>query len=216
MDFLIGVLALQGGVQEHLDMLARLDTQDRKSGGQGILTRRVRKSEDLAGLAALIIPGGESSAVSVLLGDGGLADALRSQIQAGLAVWGTCMGAILLSASIYVDTEAPAATPRVFGLMDMEMKRNAYGCQLDSFTSKISVLVLEGGSFPMVFIRAPRILSVGPSVEILAEVAGSPVACRQGRLLATTFHPELSADLRFHEFFVNMARGLGLEATFAS
>jgi len=99
--------------------------------------------------------------------------------------------------------------------MDIEMKRNAYGSQLDSFSVTSPIRGLAGGPFPMIFIRAPRILAVGPSVEVLAEENGNPVACRQGKLLATTFHPELSSDLRFHEFFINMARGVDIEAALA-
>lgn len=195
----IGVLALQGGVAMHLESLTRLDAAEREAGGAGIEGRRVLVPHDLEGLDGLILPGGESTAVGKLLVEGGLGKAVRERIAAGMAAWGTCMGAILLARTIANDGR------RHLEVMDIEVERNAYGSQLDSFTTALPIAGIEGGPFPMIFIRAPVISSVGPDVEVLARADGAIVACRQGRLLATTFHPELSDDLRVHAYFAHMA-----------
>lgn len=194
----MGVLALQGGVAEHLESLRRLDAADRAAGGAGIHQRRVLVPDDLDGLDGIILPGGESTAVGKLLAEGGLGLALKAAVADGLAVWGTCMGAILLARSV-------GGGDVHLSLMDIEVRRNAYGGQLDSFAMPNPLDGLEGGPFPMVFIRAPVISSVGPDVEILAKVGLSIVACRQGRLLATTFHPELTEDTRMHALFAGIA-----------
>ncbi len=196
----IGVLALQGGVAPHLEALSRLDAVDRSAGGVGIASRRVIAVADLEGLDGLILPGGESTAVGKLLVEGGLLPAIRERIQAGMAAWGTCMGAILLAASIANDDR------RHLGVMDIAVERNAYGSQLDSFRTEREISGIEGGPFPMIFIRAPVIRAVGAGVDVLARVEGEIVACREGSLLATTFHPELSADLRVHAYFATLAR----------
>lgn len=184
---LIGVLALQGGVEPHLSALGRLPD---------LASRRVFRAQDLAGLDGLIIPGGESTAVRRLLTEDRrgreLHDALMERLRSGLAAWGTCMGAILLSRHF-------------LAVMDIGVERNAYGGQLDSFTAEAEIAGIPGGPFPLVFIRAPAISDAGPEVEVLARHGGRAVACRQGRLVATTFHPELSSDLRFHAFFAHMA-----------
>lgn len=195
----IGVLALQGGVAPHLEALGRLDAAERTAGGPGIASRRVLVPEDLEGLDGIILPGGESTAVGKLLAEGGLLTVLRERIAGGMAAWGTCMGAILLAKSIANDGR------RHLEVMDIEVERNAYGSQLDSFTTALPIDGIEGDPFPMVFIRAPIIAWVGPEVDVLARAAGTIVTCRQGRLLATTFHPELSDDLRVHTLFVRMA-----------
>ncbi|HCM25310.1 MAG TPA: pyridoxal 5'-phosphate synthase glutaminase subunit PdxT [Treponema sp.] len=196
----IGVLALQGGVAEHLASLRRLDGSDRASGGAGIEARRVLVSADLDGLDGIILPGGESTAVGKLLAEGGLGAELKAAVAGGLAAWGTCMGAILLARAV-------GGGETHLSLMDIRVERNAYGSQLDSFTGSHPMAGLEGGPFPMVFIRAPVISFAGPGASILARVSGDIVGCRQGRLLATTFHPELTADTRVHAMFVRMARG---------
>lgn len=196
----IGVLALQGGVTPHLEALGRLDTQERAGVGDGIDVRRVLVPADLEGVDGLILPGGESTAVGKLLAEGGLGRAVRERIAAGMAAWGTCMGAILLAKTIANDGR------RHLEIMDIEVERNAYGSQLDSFRTEGEISGMEGGPFPMIFIRAPVISAVGGGVEVLARIDGEVVACRQGRLLATTFHPELSADLRVHAYFANIAR----------
>ena len=196
----IGVLALQGGVAPHLEALPPLAAAARDAGGRRLASRRVLIPADLDGLDGLILPGGESTAVGKLLAEGGLRDALRERIAGGMAAWGTCMGAILLAADIANDGR------RHLALMDMAVERNAYGSQLDSFRIPHEIDGAAGGPFPMVFIRAPVIRSVGESVRVLARVDGAIVACAQGRLLATTFHPELSDDLRVHALFAAMAR----------
>jgi len=189
----IGVLALQGGVAEHLGILDRLP---------GVVTRRVLDTEQLAGVVGLIIPGGESSAVGILL-DGDdrgrkLKKAILARVAAGMPVWGTCMGAILLARQIENDGRTHLS------VMDITVKRNAYGSQLDSFTAVQDIAGVEGGAFPLVFIRAPAIVSAGAGVEVLARFGDSIVACRQGNCLASTFHPELTTDTRFHAYFMRM------------
>lgn len=208
----IGVLALQGGVEEHLDALRRLDAAELGAGFGGIQARPVKRAADLDGLDGIILPGGESSAVGRLLsGDGPageLGRALRDRLAGDLAAWGTCMGAILLAKNLSNDAR------RHLGLLDVEVERNAYGGQLDSFVEDADVPALEDlpapfGSrdpFPLVFIRAPAILRAGAGVEVLARSGGRIAACRSGRLLATTFHPELTDDLRFHALFAASAR----------
>ncbi len=193
----IGVLALQGGVAEHAEMLKHIPDVE------PVL---VRTAEELAFTDALIIPGGESTAVGTILAHDSRGQALRelllSRIQQGFPVWGTCMGAILLARSIRNDHR------RHLSVMDIEVHRNAYGSQLDSFTVSEPIEGLEGGPFPMVFIRAPVISDTGPGVEILARHKGAIVACRQGNLLASTFHPELTDDDRFHRYFISMTDSL--------
>lgn len=199
----IGVLALQGGVAEHLRSLRALDAADRAAGGPGVASRSVKTAADLAGLDGIILPGGESTAVGTLLSERGLLEPLRAAIANGLPAWGTCMGAILLAAAIENDQR------RHLALMDIQVVRNAYGSQLDSFIEQAAFDAADGAPFPMVFIRAPVIESVGPSVAVLARVRGAIVACRQDAMLATTFHPELTDDIRVHAYFLNIARSAG-------
>lgn len=185
-------MALQGGVAEHVDMLKRIPDVE------PIL---VKTAEDLETMDALIIPGGESTAVGTILTHDSRGQALRdllvSRIRQGFPVWGTCMGAILLARNIRNDHR------RHLAVMDIEVHRNAYGSQLDSFTVSEPILGLDGKPFPMVFIRAPVISEVGPKVQVLARHKGQIVACRQDNLLASTFHPELTEDDRFHRYFVS-------------
>lgn len=198
----IGVLSLQGGVEEHLAALRSLD---------GVEARPVKTAAALDGLDGVILPGGESSAVGKLLADGGLGGKLRGLIAAGLPAWGTCMGAILLARDIGNDDR------RHLSLMDIRVRRNAYGGQLDSFVERAPVdLPFDDRSpFPMVFIRAPVIESIGPDVRVVARSRGGISACVQGAMLATTFHPELSGDFRFHAYFARLAvsvKNLGVVA----
>jgi 5'-phosphate synthase pdxT subunit len=192
----IGVLALQGDFAEHADALRRL----------GVTTRPVRLPEHLDGLQGLILPGGESTTIGKLAVTYGLVEPLR-QFAVRRALWGTCAGAIFLSRD--VGREQP-----LLDLMDIRVERNAFGRQVDSFEAELSFPMLDDPRrpFPCVFIRAPLIESVGQGVEVLARLAEPPrsgrgtiVAARQGKWLATSFHPELTADLRFHRFFVQMA-----------
>jgi 5'-phosphate synthase pdxT subunit len=188
----VGILALQGGVAEHERMLRRIEN---------VRPRWVRTAKDVEQVDALIIPGGESTAVGTLLSNDSRGIALRDCIveraNQGFPVWGTCMGSILLARKIQNNGQSH------LGLMNIEIERNAYGGQLQSFRTEEVVQGMHGGAFPMVFIRAPLITKAGDGVEILARHQGHIVACKQGNLLATTFHPELTNDDRFHRFFLS-------------
>lgn len=184
----IGVLAVQGAAREHILCLQRL----------GVEAVPVLRPADLAGLSGIILPGGESTAQWRLLSRSGLAEALKSAFKEGLPAFGTCAGLILLAKEI---TNWPE---RYFGVLDVVVERNATGRQVDSFEDKV---VVDGlGEVPAVFIRAPAIRAVGPNVEILGRHAGEPVLVKQGSVLGATFHPELTEDLRIHEFFLNLCR----------
>lgn len=183
----VGVLALQGDFIEHIGVLEKL-------GAEAI---PVRKPAELSGLDRLIIPGGESTTMLNLMHSFSLFEPLKELAQAGLPVMGTCAGMILLARKVSgsdMDTLA---------VMDMEVRRNAFGRQTDSFEAELAMPVLGQEPVPAIFIRSPRILSTGPKVEILARLAdGSIVAARQGTLLAVAFHPELSSDPRLHRYFL--------------
>ncbi|MFD0530986.1 pyridoxal 5'-phosphate synthase glutaminase subunit PdxT [Kitasatospora arboriphila] len=192
----IGVLALQGDVREHLIALAAADA----------VARPVRRAEELAEVDALVIPGGESTTMSKLALLFGVMDPLRARVADGMPVYGTCAGMIMLADKI-LDGRDDQET---VGGIDMTVRRNAFGQQNESFESAIDFRGLEGTPVNGVFIRAPWVESVGAGVEVLAEVpaADGPdsriVAVRQGHLLATSFHPELTGDHRVHEYFVRM------------
>jgi len=192
----IGVLALQGAFREHRLMLERI----------GVETREVRLPEHLDGLDGLIIPGGESTTMGKLAVEFGLLEPLQELARSGFPIWGTCAGFILLAKD--VGQEQP-----LIGGMDVVIERNAFGRQVDSFEAMIDVpalaVVTEGDPrpFPAVFIRAPVVKEVGPDVEVLARFDGKVVAARQGKLLGTSFHPELTDDDRFHRYFLNMVKG---------
>lgn len=192
----IGVLALQGDFAEHATRLQEL----------GVEPRRVRLPEDLDALHGLIIPGGETTTFDRLLTLYGLAGPIRRLAGSGVPVWGTCAGLIALA-----DRVVGRGRPLIGGL-DVDVERNAYGRQVDSFETPIDVPALGGGTFHAVFIRAPKIVGVGPGVEVLASLpangarAWNPVAVRRGPLLGTAFHPELTSDDRFHAYFLNMTK----------
>jgi len=187
----IGVLALQGDFREHREVLERLD----------VCTREVRVPRELEGLAGLILPGGESTTIAKLMRTSRLLEPLRALAARGFAIWGTCAGMILLAKRLDA-TGIPALEA-----MDIGVQRNAFGRQVDSFEADVPIPNLGELPFHAVFIRAPIIAEVGPKVEILARLAdGTPVAAREGHLLATAFHPELTPDTRFHQFFVEVAR----------
>ena len=184
----VGILALQGASRRHAEAVAAL----------GAHPVEVRVPEDLAGIEGIILPGGESTTMSKLLDLSGLFDPLAERLNAGMPAFGTCAGLILLSAHI-LDGRADQ---RSFGVLDVDVRRNAFGRQVDSFETDLAVDGVAGGDFPAVFIRAPAIERVGEGVEVLARVDGRPVVCRQGPLLAAAFHPELSDDLRLHQVFL--------------
>jgi 5'-phosphate synthase pdxT subunit len=184
----VGVLALQGASQRHAEAVAAL----------GAHPIEVRTPEDLAGIEGIILPGGESTTMSKLLDLSGLFDPLAERLGDGMPAFGTCAGLILLSAHILDGRE----DQRSFGLLDVDVRRNAFGRQVDSFETDLAVEGLAGGAVPAVFIRAPAIERVGAGVEVLATVGDRPVLCRQGAVIAAAFHPELSDDLRLHQLFL--------------
>jgi pyridoxal 5'-phosphate synthase pdxT subunit len=185
----IGVLALQGAFAEHIASLERL----------GANALPVRLPRDLRGLDGLIIPGGESTTIGRLMLSYGFTKELRKLGQNAFPMFGTCAGLILLAKS------APGLDTEAIAVMDIEITRNAFGRQLNSFETLLSVPVLGPAPFPAVFIRAPSIVRVKPGVEILASLAdGTHVAARQENLLVSAFHPELNSDLRFHAYFLDI------------
>lgn len=185
----VGVLGLQGDFQEHLAIFRAL-------GVEGV---DVRRPEQLADVDALVIPGGESTTIGKLAERYGFIPALRERARLGMPIWGTCAGAIFLAKDV------PGHPHPILGLMDMTVERNAFGRQVDSFEADLDVRGMDGEPFHAVFIRAPRIERLGPDVEVLASLDdGSVVAAREGRLLATSFHPELTGDRRFHELFLRL------------
>ncbi|MEV6399921.1 pyridoxal 5'-phosphate synthase glutaminase subunit PdxT [Streptomyces sp. NPDC051907] len=190
----IGVLALQGDVREHLIALASADA----------VARPVRRPEELAEVDGLVIPGGESTTMSKLANLFGMMEPLRERIAAGLPVYGTCAGLIMLADKI-LD---PRSGQETLGGIDMIVRRNAFGRQNESFEAAVAV---KGVDTPVegVFIRAPWVESVGAEVDVLAEHGGHIVAVRQGNVLATSFHPELTGDHRLHGLFVDMVRAAG-------
>jgi pyridoxal 5'-phosphate synthase pdxT subunit len=185
----VGVLALQGAVGLHAEALRAL----------GASPVEVRTLSDLAGIEGLVVPGGESTTLSMLLESSGLFDPVARLLAEGLPAFGTCAGMILLAA----DVLDGRPDQRSFAAVDVSVRRNAFGRQVDSFESKVVVDGLAGGSFPGVFIRAPVVERVGEGVEVLAVVDGFPVLCRQGEVLVAAFHPELSGDLRLHQRFLS-------------
>jgi 5'-phosphate synthase pdxT subunit len=201
----VGVLALQGDVREHLAALAEADA----------VARPIRRPDELDGVDALVIPGGESTTMSKLAIEFGLLGPIRSLIASGLPAYGSCAGMIMLASEV-LDGRPDQ---RGFGGIDMTVRRNAFGRQVDSFEAHVELDHIKGGAFHAVFIRAPWVERVGPGVEVLGRVAdaaaphaaagvtaGRIVAVRQANVLATAFHPELTGDLRVHRFFVDMVR----------
>ncbi|MDQ1432442.1 MAG: pyridoxal 5-phosphate synthase pdxT subunit [Actinomycetota bacterium] len=187
----VGVLALQGAFREHREVLDAL----------GVEAVEVRTPESLGALDALILPGGESTTMSKLLDTAELRAPLAALLADGLPVLGTCAGMILLAREV-VDGRPDQWS---FGAIDVAVRRNAYGRQRDSFEADLDVAGVGGGAFPGVFIRAPRIESVGDDVDVLARYDDHAVLARQGRIWVASFHPELSGDLRLHEQFLSDA-----------
>jgi 5'-phosphate synthase pdxT subunit len=184
----LGVLALQGDVREHTRALADL----------GADVVEVRAPEHLSGVDALVLPGGESTTMSLLLGSSGLFAHIAERLADGMPAFGTCAGMILLAGEV-LDGRPDQ---RGFEVLDIAVRRNAFGRQVDSFEAALDVAGVGGGPVDAVFIRAPFVERAGPEVEVLASVDGHPVLVRQGPLLAAAFHPELSSDLRIHQLFL--------------
>ena len=187
----IGVLALQGAFREHKQMFERC----------GADTVEVRKAAQLDDLDGLAIPGGESTTIGKLAAEWGLLEKIKARAAAGMGIYGTCAGMILLAKDI-VGSDQPR-----LGLMDTVVQRNAYGRQRESFEADLAVAELGDKPVRAVFIRAPYIVSAGPAVKVLAAVNGRIVLARQGRLLASAFHPELTADDRIHRYFLSLLAG---------
>lgn len=196
---LIGILAVQGGVREHQRTLDELNIEH----------RAVRRLEHLEGLNGLILPGGESTTMSKLLELGGLLEPLRSALAQGLPAYGTCAGMILLASQV-LNTRPDA---HWLGAIDMDVRRNAFGRQVDSFEADLDFAGVEG-TVPAVFIRAPWVERVGDDVAVLSRVpsgehAGAIVGVQQGNVMATSFHPEVSGDTRVHAYFASLVEQAG-------
>ncbi|MBU8860041.1 MULTISPECIES: pyridoxal 5'-phosphate synthase glutaminase subunit PdxT [unclassified Micromonospora] len=193
----IGVLALQGDVREHVAALA----------GAGADARPVRRPGELDAVDGLVVPGGESTTISKLVDIFEMREPIDKRIAAGMPVYGSCAGLIMLAAEVLDGRPDQSG----FAGVDMTVRRNAFGRQVDSFEAPVALTGVDGGPFHAVFIRAPWVERVGPDVEVLGRVtegpaAGRIVAVRQGNLLATSFHPELTGDLRLHRHFVELVR----------
>jgi 5'-phosphate synthase pdxT subunit len=189
----IGILAIQGGYEAHAKMLDRI----------GVAHRYVRTSDDLNGLDGIILPGGESTTHLKVMTEEGLFEPLRKFGADGGPVYGTCAGAILLAREVHGPPQAS------LGLLDASVLRNGYGRQLASDVHVVQTKLREQ-RIEMVFIRAPIFETVGPKVEVLAEFGGHPILVRQGNILASTFHPELTEDTTIHEYFARMASDNGI------
>ena len=194
----VGVLGLQGDFQEHLATFRAL----------GVEAVDVRRPEQLADVGALVIPGGESTTIGKLAERYGFIPAIRERAREGLPIWCTCAGAILLAKDV------PGHSHPILGLMDMTIERNAFGRQADSFEADLEVRGMAGEPFHAVFIRAPMIERAGAGVEVLARLDdGAIVAALQDHLLATSFHPELTGDARFHALLIELARAYRRESS---
>ena len=192
MSVTVGVLGLQGDVVEHLAAL-------RAAGADAL---EVKTQADLARVDGLVIPGGESTTVMKLLARFGLDEPIVARVRAGMPLWGTCMGMIVAAKDV-----AGLADQPTLGLIDITVRRNAFGRQNDSAEVPLSIPALGSEPFPAIFIRAPWIERTGPAVELLAERDGHGVMVREGDVLGTSFHPELTGDHRIHGYFLEMVRG---------
>jgi 5'-phosphate synthase pdxT subunit len=188
----IGVLAIQGDVIEHQKALARL----------GVTAPEIRLPHQLGEVDGLIIPGGESTTIAQLMDIYDLREPIKAKVRSDMPVWGTCAGMIVLASGL-TDRR-----PEPLGLMDIEVSRNAFGRQVDSFEQDIMIDQIDGPPFHAVFIRAPGVSRIGSGVQVMGTLEnGHPVAVRQGNMLATSFHPELTDDVRLHELFTRIVEG---------
>jgi 5'-phosphate synthase pdxT subunit len=186
----IGVLALQGAFREHCRMLEKC----------GVSAVEIRKPAELDEVSGLVIPGGESTTIGKLMVEWGLMEKIKSRVAQGMGIYGTCAGMIMLAKEI-----AESSQPRL-ALMDVVVRRNAFGRQRESFEADMYVPELGDEPIRAVFIRAPYIEEAGPNVQVLAKVKEKSVIARQGKLLATAFHPELTEDERIHRYFISMLK----------
>ena len=184
----VGVLAYQGDVREHLAALEAV----------GAAPVEIRRVEELEAVDGLVVPGGESTVIGKLADRYGLLEPLRRRVAAGLPTFGTCAGLIFLAREV----EGPPQ--HLLGVLDVRVRRNAFGRQVASFEAEVDVKGVDGGPVAGAFIRAPWVADAGPEVEVLAELEGKVVAVRQGNLLATAFHPELSGEVRLHRWLVDL------------
>jgi 5'-phosphate synthase pdxT subunit len=184
----VGVLALQGDVVEHLRALERV----------GAVPREVKNERDLDAVDALIVPGGESTTVIRLLERFGLGEPIKARVRAGMPFWGTCMGMIVAAHDVAGLDQA------TLDLLDITVRRNAFGRQIASEEAPLAIPALGGEPFPAIFIRAPWVERAGPGVEVIAEHNGHGVFVRQGNVMGTSFHPELTGDDRIHRFFLTL------------
>ena len=183
-------MSIQGDFLEHRKMLDSI----------GVESKEVRLPEELENLEGLIIPGGESTTIVQLIDIYGLRTPLVDKVNQGLAIWGTCAGMIVVAKNL------KDKRPNPLGLMDIEVSRNAFGRQIDSFETDLDIEGMDGPPMHAIFIRAPLVTRIGTAVEILAEVGdGKPVAVKQNRIIATSFHPELTDDTRLHKLFLDMS-----------
>lgn len=187
MSVRIGVVSIQGDYEKHIETLERCRIP-------GLTTRQVRTPEDLVGVDRIIMPGGESTTVGLLMERYGLGDALRKAASSGVPIWGTCMGMILLA------KEVEGRDQYTLGVLDVTVRRNAFGAQVHSFEDEVTMANLDAPVLG-VFIRAPIVSRIGAHVEELARYDGKIVAVRQGNLIGTSFHPELTPDTRLHRWF---------------
>ena len=188
----IGILALQGSVIEHKRMLERIEQ---------VQCVEIKKKEQLKDLDGMILPGGESTAIAKLMEDFDISFPLKERIEAGMPVWGTCAGLILLAKHIRGEKAH-------LGVMNITVRRNAYGRQLDSFETEAVIPKISGNPLPLVFIRAPWIEAAGPEAEVLLCIDNKIVAAQEKNILATSFHPELTTDLSLHRYFVQLCRSV--------
>ncbi len=186
----VGVLALQGDVREHIRAL----------GDCGVVAQAVRRDSEIRAVYALVIPGGESTTIAKLARSFGVFEIIAERIASGMPVYGSCAGMILLSNHVLDAIEGQ----ETFGGLDATVRRNAFGRQVDSFEVDLDFLGITGVPVKAVFIRAPWVESVGSNVQVLASVDNHPVAIRQNHILATSFHPELTADNRVHRYFIEV------------
>jgi 5'-phosphate synthase pdxT subunit len=186
----IGVLALQGGVIEHINHINKL-------GYEGV---EVKKIEDFKDLRGIILPGGESTTIGKLLKERNMFMTVRDKIISGLPVWGTCAGMILLAKYIEESSDVHLS------VMDIKVKRNAYGSQIDSFKKDVVVSEISSEAIPLIFVRAPVITEVFKNAKIICKVYDKIVAVKQNNMFATTFHPELTNNLEVHKYFANMCK----------
>ena len=187
----VGVLGLQGSIQEHMACLSKIE---------GVEPCLVKTKEDLEKIDGIILPGGESTTIGKLLRDFDLLNPLKDRINKGMPVWGTCAGMILLAKDIVEQED------KYLQVMNIKVRRNAYGSQLDSFVTKVKIKEVSDKEISLVFIRAPWIEEVGDDVEILAKVDSHIVAARSKNMIVTSFHPELTQDISFHKYFVDIIK----------